>query len=225
MQVTKGQRAVISVSGFEIEVFMLPNGEYRYSLESASQAVGKDRSDFGKYLQRTNPEAAVGSQLIAVGRTRVKGLTSAAVREYWHWKAENGNKEAKALVRSLTEEVLDRRADSAFGNTQTEEAYEEKTAQLRLELLNTLLAGTYQSVEERKQPGRFDLKFIDRPGGLSEEERLILLSADYIIMNEQCQAEPVGYQCADEVLEAAEQRLTHHGYHVKGRQLQPLAVL
>lgn len=154
MVVIKSVRAVISVAGSEVEVFMLPSGEYRYSQTSAAAVLGCSEGDIRQYLRLTNPEAVEGAIMLAVGRTRVKGLTSLAVMEYWHWKAENGNKEAKALVRALTNEALERRADTAFGQTKTEEQYEEQTTKVRLELLQQY-ADSYKWLELDRATGHY----------------------------------------------------------------------
>lgn len=219
MNIVRAERKVIQVAGTELEVFMLPNGEYRYSQTSTTAALNRKEDDVRKYIERTNPDAAVDALTLQVGRTRVKGLTSTAVTEYWHWKAENGNKEAKALVKALTAEALERRADSAFGNTKTEAEYEQQTVKVRLELLNKLLQGTYKSVSERKVAGQYHPKLIDCPRELSPEERHILMCADYLILDQQC--EDGGYQCAKEVLTAANSHLHRYGYQVVEQQLQP----
>lgn len=218
MQVTKGERAVIKVAGSDVEVFMLPNGEYRYSQTSAAQALDKKEGDIRQYLRESNPEAANGSQLVAVGRTRVKGLTEEAVTQYWQWKAGNGNQQALALVTALAGEALRRRADAAFGTTQSEAVYEAKTAQIRTELLQRCVSG-YDWKPSTRQVGRASgWNTIELPSDATPDEAEVLQDAGYLKF-----AYGSGYATlVPNIVKAAEERLSARGYQVVEGQLQPV---
>lgn len=45
----KAERKTITLAGKEIEVFRMPNGEYRYSIASATKAVNKLHGDWANY--------------------------------------------------------------------------------------------------------------------------------------------------------------------------------
>lgn len=169
-QTIKAERTTIMVAGKEVEVFRMPNGEYRYSQVSVSAAIGKKQSDFSNYQRSLKASDATsltpvlggdavleslqgngsdgtssnGKQLLVVGRTRVSGLTEEYSANYWAWKAKNGCLEAEAMLVALATEALRRRADSAFGVKVSEAAYEARTEAVRvaryLELKGTIQA-------------------------------------------------------------------------------------
>ena len=159
----KGERAVITVAGKEVEVFMLPNGTYAYTATSACKAIGKRDTDWVAYQRSikgsTPTQGIAGSTdstlgdfalslvhkgstptqvegvLVSIGRTRIKAVSDTQVAGYWAWKAKNGNVEAEALLSSLATEALNRRANVVFGVKVSEEQVEQRTATIRLNLI------------------------------------------------------------------------------------------
>lgn len=213
MLTTKGERALIQVAGSPIDVFMLPSGDYRYSLSSASAAINKEAQDFDKYLRRSNPEAGEGALLVSVGRTRVKGLTESAVVQYWTWKADNGNNEAKALLAALAAEALTRRADAAFGNTKTEQQYEEQTTQLRVALLSRLIEGWVPFVRDRNNPREFNYAPYPVMNDASPEEEEALDLICYVIACEPRPGSPT-WEAVDARFRGYRERLRELGVEV-----------
>lgn len=169
------ERTVIKVAGKSVEVFMMPDGSYRYSQTSVAKTLGKGESDTRNFLASESAKALLGTDLtpatlVKVGRTRVKSLTDIEATAYWQWKAENGNKDAKALLAALASEALTRRADAAFGVKVSEETYEANTAKLRLDLINKWAAlydqgdrqEFYESATEDEQEAVFAKVSIQR---------------------------------------------------------------
>jgi len=219
MQVTKGERGVITVAGAEVEVFMLPDGSYRYSQASASKAIGLGRNDLNMYIERTNPSAGEGALTIQVKSARVKGLTDVAISQYWQWKAGNGNKQALALVTALNTEALQRRADTLYNITKSEVSYETQTAQLRTELLQQTVA-EFDWVPSKRQLSSADTRgswnVITIPEDCSDDEAEVLQDAGYLKW-----AYGSGYApLLPNIVSAAEQRLSSRGYRVIEGQLR-----
>ncbi|MDF0553121.1 hypothetical protein [Kamptonema sp. UHCC 0994] len=84
------------------------------------------------------------------GQTRITGVPLEIVILYWHWESFRGNKQAFFLVTGLATETLERRFDSAFGVTRTEE---ERNALLtqrvqRLERDLEILGNAYATEDE-----------------------------------------------------------------------------
>ncbi|MEO1208547.1 MAG: hypothetical protein AAFX78_03310, partial [Cyanobacteria bacterium J06638_20] len=60
------------------------------------------------------------------------------VSAYWLYRAHRGNKKAFALCFALMSETLDRRFDSAFGVSRTDEEYNQRLANRIEQLQNSL---------------------------------------------------------------------------------------
>ncbi len=57
----------------------------------------------------------------AQGQTRIRGIPLEIVSLYWQWEAYRGNKQAFLLVTSMITETLERRFDTAFGVSRSED--------------------------------------------------------------------------------------------------------
>jgi len=79
------------------------------------------------------------------GQTRITGVPLEIVILYWHWESFRGNKQAFFLVTGLATETLERRFDTAFGVTRTEEERNELLSQRvqRLERDLQILGDTF----------------------------------------------------------------------------------
>jgi hypothetical protein len=120
---------------------MLPDSSYRMSQTQAAECVGlkvQNVSDFLRskafkalagegYTPQISEIEATGEQLR--GQSRINALPLAVVRKYWLWQAHRGNKQALAIVDALMAETLERRFDTAFGITRTEEERNELLSQ------------------------------------------------------------------------------------------------
>ena len=106
--------------------------------EDTVAALATDTYTVEKFLVDIGEE---GSQ----GQTRITGVPLEIVILYWHWESFRGNKQAFFLVTGLATETLERRFDTAFGVTRTEEERNELLSQRvqRLERDLQILGDTF----------------------------------------------------------------------------------
>ena len=134
------EKRQINLVGISIDVFQSPTNLelFFYSQTSVTAAIGKKNNDY-HYYRTANPGEVDGKDfLFQIGRTRVSLLTDHNAVTYWDWKSGNGNKEAKALVKSIAIESLHRRALTAFGISKTEEEINTRSTQTRVEIFNAI---------------------------------------------------------------------------------------
>jgi hypothetical protein len=93
------------------------------------------------------------------GGSRIRALPLEVVGAYWLWQAARGNKKALSLVMALLTETLERRFDSAFGVTRTEEERNELLSQRVQQLERDLqvLGNAYTTEDEiRRERDHFE---------------------------------------------------------------------
>ena len=152
----KATRASVQIGALEVDGFMLPDGSYRMSQTQVAEAVGLSRrnvSDFlrSKAIKALMDEGYTGTILereeIEIepepgkrGQSRFMAMPLEIVSAYWQWQSHRGNKKALALCIALMTETLERRFDTAFGVTRTEqernERLQERIRQLETDLSN-----------------------------------------------------------------------------------------
>ncbi len=129
----KATRATVTIGTLTIEGFMLPDGSYRMSQTQAAETVDlgvQNVSDFLKskafkslsgeiYTPQTSEIEPEDTQ--QRGGSRINALPLDVIRRYWLYQASRGNKKAIALVDALMAETIERRFDTAFGITRTEQ--------------------------------------------------------------------------------------------------------
>lgn len=132
---TKATRATIQIGSLTVDGFMLPDGSYRMSQAQVAQAVGKPPVNALRFLDSkaikgllgegytdyTPEQIEVESEPNKRGQTRFNALPLEVATAYWVNQCFQGNKQALVLVIALTTETLERRFDTAFGVSRTEE--------------------------------------------------------------------------------------------------------
>ncbi|MBH8565094.1 hypothetical protein I8748_23405 [Nostoc sp. CENA67] len=153
----KATRQIIEVAGKEVEVFQIPNGEFRYSITSVASLIGKGKTDAFYFFDSKAAKALIGedytrtSDTYKVERTRVSAITDLEANAYITWKAQRGDKEAIALLGAGFIEMLHRRACTAFGVEVAEAAHEERT-RLNFERIQDAIAYQVAIEQHRANP-------------------------------------------------------------------------
>ena len=123
---------------FTVDGFMLPDGSYRMSLSQAAECVGLSARNAFDFLQSRAFKTLMGEgYTVSVseiesdpeqgrGQSRIRALPLEVVSKYWHWQSHRGNKQAFALVDALITESLERRFDSAFGVSRSEDDFNQR---------------------------------------------------------------------------------------------------
>ena len=128
----KAVRATIQLGMVLLEVFQLPNGEYRLSQTQVAEAVGKREFSVRDFLQSKSPEAlpykGLAFEKIGVEKesTWFKAVPIEVATAYWGKEAMSANTSAVMLVVACAAEAIERRADAAFGVRRGEEEREER---------------------------------------------------------------------------------------------------
>jgi hypothetical protein len=121
-------------------VIMLPDGSYRMSQAQVAQAVGKSPVNALRFLESKALHRLLGEgytdytpEPIEIepessrrGQSRFNALPLEVATAYWVNQCFQGNKQALALVIALATESLERRFDTAFGVTRTEQERNER---------------------------------------------------------------------------------------------------
>ena len=125
-------RASILLGSIPLDVFQLPNGEYRLSQTQATEAVDKGEQSFRQFRASKSPEALQCKDLEAV-KWAVEGSPGKANLilielgvAYWTKEAIAGNVKAARLLGACAIESIERRADAAFGAQVDEEERNER---------------------------------------------------------------------------------------------------
>ena len=128
----KAVRATIQLGMISLEVFQLPNGEYRLSQTQVAEAVGKHRMAVLRFLESNSPEALPYKDF-RCHRTRIEGnnasihaLPIEIATAYWGKEALAQNTSAVMLLIACAAEAIERRADAAFGVRRDEEERDER---------------------------------------------------------------------------------------------------
>jgi hypothetical protein len=130
----KATRATIKLGDIDLDVFQLPDGEYRLSLTQSATALGFDKrrgSDFLglEVVQNLTTYALQGSGFIAEDTNqKIKALTMDAFKSVVMYYALKGNLLAQAILEACLVEALERRADAAFGVVRDEEERNDRMA-------------------------------------------------------------------------------------------------
>jgi hypothetical protein len=136
----KARRATIKYGSINIEVFQLPNGEYRFSQYQVAKAVDKTEKTVRRFLGGKSPEVLeikgsasdIELEKISIGGDTGGQFNAVPVNialAFWTYQARLGNNVAQAILAAGTEETLLRRCDAAFNETKTEEEYQKQTAE------------------------------------------------------------------------------------------------
>ena len=138
----KATRASVQIGALEVDGFMLPDGSYRMSQTQVAEAVGLSRRNVSDFLRSKAIKALLGEGYTGTilereeieiepepgkrGQSRFMAMPLEIVSAYWQWQSHRGNKKALALCIALMTETLERRFDTAFGVTRTEQERNER---------------------------------------------------------------------------------------------------
>ena len=151
----KATRASVQIGALEVDGFMLPDGSYRMSQAQVAEAVDLSRRNVSDFLRSKAIKALLGEGYTGTilereeieiepepgkrGQSRFMAMPLEIVSAYWQWQSHRGNKKALALCIALMTETLERRFDTAFGVTRTEQERDERL-QERIQQLETDLS-------------------------------------------------------------------------------------
>jgi len=150
-------RATVQIGNLTVDGFQLPDGSYRMSQTQAAVSVGKPEINARRFLDSRAIKALLGKGYTPDsleiestleqkrGQSRFNALPLEVVTAYWLSQAGEGNKQALSLVWALLTETLERRFDTAFGVTRTEEEHNQLLSQRvqRLERDLQILGDTF----------------------------------------------------------------------------------
>lgn len=125
----KARRATIFLGDIPLYVFQLLSGQYKLSQTQVAEAIGKDEANVRDFLASKSPEALpykdfTAEKIPVVGeRTRFNAIPIALAIAYWTKEARVNNQAAITLLAASANEVIERRADKAFGVRRSEEEY------------------------------------------------------------------------------------------------------
>ena len=137
----RATRAIVQIGSLTVDGFMLPDGNYRMSQTQAAECVGKPEINARRFLDSKAIKALLGQgytpDSIEIeassdqlrGQSRFNALPLEVVTAYWLSQAGEGNKQALSLVWALLTETLERRFDTAFNITRTEQERDELLSQ------------------------------------------------------------------------------------------------
>ncbi|MBE9059299.1 hypothetical protein [Sphaerospermopsis sp. LEGE 08334] len=161
----KATRAMIQISGIDVEVFRLPDGEYVMSQSQVAKAVNTSEFNVRYFLKNRTEESGfqVREKLdtkqvetlsgkdfkfdnsIAIGRDdhgrggrgEIKIVPIQVATEFWIEQALKHNPIAVPLAYACLEETLKRRCDNAFDIAKTSEQYEQESINSREQWLES----------------------------------------------------------------------------------------
>ena len=143
----------VKIGILEVDGFMLPDGSYRMSQSQVAQAVDKPPVNALRFLESKALKSLLGEgytdytpEQIEIEpeqsrrcQSRFNALPLEVATAYWINQCFQGNKQALALVMALATETLERRFDTAFGVTLTEQE-QDKRLQERIQQPETDLS-------------------------------------------------------------------------------------
>ena len=125
----RAKRVEIELGDKKIEVFQLPNGEYKLSQTQVTEAIDKPESSFRQFLGSKSLEALPYKGFRSVKlpvEGNNKSINTIPIKlavAYWTKETIAGNHEAARLLAASADEAIQRRADNAFGISRTEGEY------------------------------------------------------------------------------------------------------
>ena len=129
-EVIEAQRVTVQLGNIKIDVYQIPNGEYRLSQTQVEQIPCSKRNSFSDFLTSKSPEALPYKgfrfqKLITNdgNNVRLKAVPILLAVAFWTKESIKGNEIAARLLGACAVESIEHRADRAFGKEVTEEEY------------------------------------------------------------------------------------------------------
>jgi len=161
-------RASVQIGFLTVDGFMLPDGSYRMSQTQAAEGVGKPEINARRFLDSKAIKSLLGQgytpDSIEIeassdqlrGQSRFNALPLEVVTAYWLSQAGEGNKQALSLVWALLTETLERRFDTAFNITRTEQERNELLSERVQELEQNIREAFWVEDEARAERDYFE---------------------------------------------------------------------
>ena len=120
----KARKAVVNLGDIPLDVYQLPNGDYRLYSASVAQAIDKRRYNLSQFLDGKSPEALphkglnlsqISDVLVEGQGNSIKPIPVEVAIAYWRYWDKKGNQKAGAIISACIAESIERRADLAFG--------------------------------------------------------------------------------------------------------------
>lgn len=127
----KAIRAEIFLGDISLNVYQMPNGEYKLAGRNVTDAVGEHNSSLTREMGVKSLKALPNADLSLTHLKAESGETFIPVAiqdatEYWGRVAKKGNHLAIAILVASATEAIERRADAAFNVKRTEEERNER---------------------------------------------------------------------------------------------------
>jgi hypothetical protein len=154
----KASRAIVALGSFVIDGFMLPDGSYRMSQTQMAEIIAKPEINARRFLDSKSIKALLGQgytpDTVEVdstgqtrGQTRINAVPLAVVTAYWYTQAKQGNEQALSLVWAMLTEALERRFDSAFGITRSEDDWNRRLSDAIITQLENDLSTAFEEAD------------------------------------------------------------------------------
>lgn len=221
----KAKRATVLFGEIELEVFMLPDGSYEFSMTQVALSIEKHPKSVRQFLEGKSVEA-IPFKDFGDGKIEIEGETAARsftpvptklMLAYWSYWAKRGNEKAQALLMSGTEETLNRKCDVAFGISKTEEEYNNELA---ANIPTNILIAKLLKAMERNNELQEELREQKSSRVVLENEKLKLELASQNIPGARAVLDNDSEECEDCSYVTVEQFLLSVGFQLeKGRLL------
>lgn len=159
----KATRATVTLGSLTIDGFMLPDGSYRMSQTQSAECIGLTERNARDFLRSNALKALLGEGYTPAisereeieiepepgkrGQSRFVAMPLEVVSAYWLWQSHRGNKQALALCMGLITETLERRFDSAFNITRSEDDWDKRLNDRIVEQLESELGTAFAEVD------------------------------------------------------------------------------
>lgn len=171
----KAERATIQIGDITMNVYMMPNGDYRLHGRGVMEVIGvTSKQSLPRFYGVQSLKALPGADLSlphgtirsSTGEDFIPVALEDAIN-YWMEVGKKGNDKALRLVAALAVESLERRADKVFGRERSEEERNQRLAwrtRNRFEFHQVLTASMQRNIGNIQCWGCYIKQFQDRLG-------------------------------------------------------------
>lgn len=159
LETKKAVKAIIYLGPIALDVYQLPDQNYRLSVDSVTGVLDKQGKDLLRFLKGRSKQALPFKNYILAQQAILtptegderyfKPIPISLATAYWHYYSKKNNDIADALVQACMIESVERRADTAFKFKRTEQEYNQSFG----EKLEPVLIYNRQEIIERRLTG------------------------------------------------------------------------